>query len=90
MSSVKISFTHIFTIWNSSSVNVFVSSLGHLSGLVLLPAFKHVATYFFDDTVIIKFHIIYSTIDALHGICKKLVLFFSLKCVIECVLEDST
>jgi len=36
VSSVKISFSHIFTIWNSSSVIVFVSSLGHLSGPVLL------------------------------------------------------
>ena len=24
----------------------FVSSLGHLSGPVLLPGFKHIATYF--------------------------------------------
>jgi len=37
VSSVKISVTHIFTIWNSSSVIVFVSSLGHLSGPALLP-----------------------------------------------------
>ena len=49
VSSVKISFTHIFTIWNSSSVIVFVSSLGHLSGPVLLPGFKHIATYFLKD-----------------------------------------
>ena len=46
VSSVKISFTHIFAIWNSLSVIVFVSSLGHLSGPVLLPGFKHIATYF--------------------------------------------
>jgi len=41
VSSVKISFYHIFTIWNSSSVIVCVSSLGHLSRPVLLPGFKH-------------------------------------------------
>jgi len=46
VSSVKISFTHIFLIWNSSSVIIFVSSPGHLSGPVLFPGFKHIATYF--------------------------------------------
>jgi len=35
-----------FGSWKSSSVIVFVSSLGHLSGFVLLLGFKHIATYF--------------------------------------------
>jgi len=34
------------SLWNSSSVIVFVRSFGHLSGQVLLSGFKHIATYF--------------------------------------------
>jgi len=52
---VRISFTHIFTSWNSSYVIVFVSSLGHLFGPVLLPGFKHIATYFIISWLVSSF-----------------------------------